>query len=69
MDLLCPRCEWPHHVCPCRLNETTELQVQRRHRDSVRLATAHGWAGNARRPHIDAPGLPVAVVVGKRAAA
>jgi hypothetical protein len=68
MDFLCPRCTWPHHLCPCQANQTTELEVQRRHRDSVRLATSHGWAGDARR-HSDPAGLPIAVVVGKRAAA
>jgi hypothetical protein len=47
----CGRLHDPAHdtPCPCRAQAGTRLEVQRRHRDSVRLAKQHGWAGNARR--------------------
>jgi hypothetical protein len=33
--------------CPCVANAGRGLEVQRRHRESVRLAKQHDWAGNA----------------------
>jgi hypothetical protein len=46
---LCDRCARPTDICPCTNTEAARLEVQRRHRASVRLARANGWAGDARR--------------------
>lgn len=45
---LCVRCTWPLHVCPCRVNTTSRLDVDRRHREAVARAEASGWAEHTR---------------------
>lgn len=49
MNWLCDHCSWPA-PCPCTLNQTTRLEVARRHRAAVQLAKRHGWPGNTQRP-------------------
>lgn len=45
---LCVRCTWPFHVCPCRRNTTSRLDVDRRHREAVARAERSGWAEHTR---------------------